>query len=373
MKRIVPLLLAASLMIGLTACGGGSSAPAPEAEKTEEAATESVEATEAEAEAEAEGEAEVVSNGGQTVTIICPYGVGGTADLVGRKYAQVANTIQSDYNFVVNNMTGGDGFAAANYFSEEDPATPDLLIFGYGVCYRHDLGKEFGTEEVDFDRKQMYPIGMVDDRTWILYTTPDQSLESILEKAKNGGVKMSGGNPLSDCHLAFGSLCKLEGGNVTVVPYDGGAAQKKGLMDGEVDVFVGTTQAAQEEVEAGTLIPILAFSDKAFEGFVTPEGPITVATCAGDAKAAELSADIDFSDCILPAGGSLAAHREADQAFIDDMTEIMKGVWEEPEYHEWIASVMLNRFEMYGDEADAFYDEACEKSKKAFANLSGNS
>lgn len=71
---------------------------------------------------------------------------------------------------------------------------------------------------------------------------------------------------------------------MSVVPYDGGANQKKGLTDGEVDVFVGTTQAAKDEVEAGTLIPILAMNDRPFEGFVTPNGAITVPTCAGESK-----------------------------------------------------------------------------------------
>ena len=312
------------------------------------------------------------SNGGETVKIICPYGVGGTADIVARKYGQVANQLQKKYNFIVENMTGGDGFAAATYFADSSTSiNKELLVFGYGVCYRHDLGKEFGTEEVDFDRSEMYPIGTIDDRTWIVYTTPDQSLASILEKAKNGGIKMSGGNPLSDCHLELGSLLALEGGKVSVVPYDGGANQKKGLTDGEVDVFVGTTQAAKDEVEAGTLIPILAISDKAFEGFVTPAGPITVPTVAGDAKAPELSKDIDFSSCILPAGGTLAVHKGADQGFIDEMTSLMKDVWNEPEYNEWIASILLNRFELYGDEAEAFINEACEKAINAYKNLSG--
>ena len=315
-------------------------------------------------------EQEEPSNGGETVKIICGYGAGGTADLVARTYAKTANSIQSDYNFVVENMTGGDGFAAATFFAEEDANTKDLLVFGYGLCYRHDLGKEYGTEEVDFDRTAMKPIGTVDDRTWILYTTPDQTLESILAKAKSEGIKMSGGNPLSDCHLELGSLIALEGGNVMVVSgYEGGAEQKQGLVNGEVDVFVGTTQAAKDEVEAGTLIPILAISDKAFEGFVTPDGPITVPTVAGDAKAPELSADIDFSGCILPAGGTLATHKGADQAFRDDMTNIMKQVWADENYYGWIESVMLNNFQLYGDDAQSFIDEACEKALKAYDNL----
>lgn len=359
-KRILAVALATAMAASLAACGGGSQPAATQAP-----------AAAAPAETQA-AEAEAPSNGGETIKIICGYGTGGTADLLARKFGQVANEIQGDYNFIVENMTGGDGFAAATYFSEEPADTKDLLVFGYGLCYRHDLGKEFGTEEVDFDRKAMYPIGTVDDRTWILYTTPDQTLEGIMEKAKGEGIKMSGGNPLSDCHLELGSLVALEGGKVMVVPYDGGAAQKKGLTDGEVDVFVGTTQAGKDEVEAGTIIPVLAFSDRAFEGFVTPDGPITVPTVVGDAKAPELSADIDFSSCILPAGGTLAVHKGADQAFIDDMTEIMKNVWEEPEFHDWIAEIMLNRFEIYGDDAEAFMDDACAKALAAFGNLSAN-
>lgn len=46
------------------------------------------------------------SNGGETIKIICPYGVGGTADIVARKYGQVANQTQKKYNFIVENMTG---------------------------------------------------------------------------------------------------------------------------------------------------------------------------------------------------------------------------------------------------------------------------
>ena len=312
------------------------------------------------------------SNGGETIKILCGYGVGGTADLVARKYAQVANQIQSKYNFIVENMTGGDGFAAATYFADEDPTTKDLLVYGYGVMYRHDLGKTYGTEEVDFDRTAIYPLGTIDDRTWIVYTTPDQTLESILEKAKNGGIKMSGGNPLSDCHLSFGSLVAMEGGTVQVVPYDGGANQKKGLTDGEVDVFVGTTQAAQDEVEAGTLVPILAMSDTAFEGFVTPDGPITVPTIAGEGQEdPALSTSNDYTSCILPAGGGLATHAGADQAFVDEMIQLTKDVWNEAEYNEWIDSILLNRFELYGDENQAFVDEACQKALDAYKNLSG--
>ena len=348
-KRILALLAAMAMSLSLVACGAKTETPAP--------------GTDAPAAPEAKPGTETVKN-------ICGYGVGGTADLIARTFAQTANENQDKYNFIVENVLGGDGFAAATQFAALDPSEKQLLIFGYGLCFRHDLGKEFGTEIVEFDRYDMYPLGTVDDRSTIVYANPGTTLADIIAKAQNGGIKMSGGNPLSDYHLMLGSLCEMIGGKVQVVPYDGGANQKKGLTDGEVDVFVGTTQAGVEEVEAGTLVPILALTDRAFEGFVTPDGAITVPSIAGDGKASELPAD-DFSSCILPSGGTLACRKGAPQEFIDEMIQIIKDVWNSESYYGWIESVMLNRFELYGDEAQAHYDAACEKSKAAFANMSG--
>ena len=308
---------------------------------------------------------------GEVVKIICPYGVGGTADILARKFAEVATKLHPEYNFIVEQLTGGDGFAAATAFSEEKPSTKDLLVFGYGVAYRHDLGKKYDTEVVDFDRSKIVPLAANDDRTWILYTTPDQSLASVLEKAKTSGIKMSGGNPLSDPHLAFGSLVAIEGGKVMVVPYSGGAAQKKGLIDGEVNVFVGTSQVGQEDVEAGNLIPILAFSEKTFDGFKGPKGAISVPCLAGKGKAPELDPAKDYTGSILPAGGFVAGHAGGDPEWHAKVIQVAKDVWASDEYTNFILSVLLNKFEIYGDDAVKYTNNACDKAIKAFEILSG--
>lgn len=352
-KRATALALAAVMALSLAGCGGGSTSASGSGE----------------AQTEAAGEAQN-AGGGSTIKIVCPYGVGGTADSIARKWALVANN-HSDYNFIVENMTGGDGFQAANWYTDQDPSTTDLLVYGFGVAYRHDLGKQYQTEVVDFDRNDIYPVADIDDRTWIVYAKTGTTLADILDKAKNGGIKMSGGNPLSDPHLALGSLLALDGGTVMTVPYDGGAAQKKGLTDGEVDVFVGTTQAAIEDVEAGTITPILAFSETAFEGFNGPDGAITVPGVAGDGMAPELDASKDYTGSILPSGGFIAVRTGADQAWIDEVAEIAKEVWADPEYADWISEVMLNKNELYKDDAQAFLDEGCAKALSAFELLSG--
>ena len=348
-KRLVCLIMALVMILALAACSTGGT-PAAEGNSSEAA-----------------------SNGsGETVKIICPYGAGGVADLAARKYAEVANKVQSDYNFIVENMTGGDGFAANTFFSEEDPNTKDLLIFGYGVCYRWDGAKKYNTEEVDFDVEKNVPFCTIDDRYYILCAKPGMTLADVLEKAKTEGIKMSGGNPLSDPHLALATLIAAEGGKVQVIPYDGGAEQKKALTDGEVDVFVGGSPVLLADIEGGVLNPILAFSDHPFEGFVGPDGnPITVPCIVGEGKAPELNKDNDYSDSILPAGGGLATHDGCDPAFREAMTEIAKKVWADADFSGWIDSVLLNNFQVYGDDAVKFYAEARQKGIAAYDLLLG--
>ncbi len=369
-KQLLAGVLATFMAASLAACGGSSTtattAAAP-AETQKAAETEKA----GETEKAAETEQKAAAGSGQTVKVICPYGVGGTADIIARKFAEVATKTHPEYNFIVEQQTGGDGFAAATAFTQEDPSTTDLLVYGYGVAYRHDLGKQFNTEVVDFDRSEILPLATVDDRTWILYTTPDQTLAGLIEKSKTGGLKMSGGNPLSDPHLALGSLLAQEGGKVMVVPYDGGAAQKKGLTDGEVDCFVGTTQAAQEDVEAGNLIPVLAFSDKEFTGFTGPDGAITVPSLAGDGMAADLDASKDYTKSILPAGGSIATRKGASQEWQDAVVQVAKDVWATDEYKDFIASILLNDTEIYGQDDVQHYEDACSAAVEAFKLLSG--
>ena len=334
LKRILPLMLALMLMFTLFA---GTSAFAAE-----------------------------------DVKIICPYGAGGVADLVTREYAKAANSVQADYNFVVENLTGGDGFVANDTFSNEDPMTKDLLVIGYGVCYRVDAAEKYQTEEVDFDISKNIPFCTIDDRTWIMFGAPGSTLEDVLAKAKDGGIKMSGGNPLSDPHLALGTLIAAEGGKVQPIPYDGGAEQKKALTDGEVDVFVGGSPVTVADVEAGTLVPLLAFSDHPFEGFVGPDGEAVVVPCiCGDDKAPELNADNDYSASILAGGGGLATHEGCDPAFREAMIEIAKKVWEDEEFSGWVEGALLNNFQKYGDDAVAFFGEAREKAMDAYAILFG--
>ena len=312
-----------------------------------------------------EGGTEITRGG--TIRLLCPFGVGGTADAIMRQFAQIAGDIHPEFNFIVDNMTGGDGFLATAYFTQLPPDTNTLILLGLGTSYRHELGITYGTEVVDFDRHQILPIATIDDRTWIVYANPGTTLEEIIELGRTGTVRMSGGNPLSDPHLAFGSLIAAEGGSLIVIPYDGGALQRQALINNEVDVFVGTTQAGVEEVQAGLIVPILAISEHAFHGFTTPEGPIVVPTVAGPDRHAALAQDHFGS--VIPAGGFIAVRQGASQEWIDMWIEIIQSVWAHPDFYEWKEGIMLNRLELYGPDAVAHWESGILRAMDAFRVL----
>lgn len=306
----------------------------------------------------------------ETVKIIVPYGAGGTADAIARKYGKIASEKFPQYEFVAENKTGGDGFVASAYYQNVNPKSKELFVLGYGNAYRHTLGKKYGTEQVPYDLNKILPLATIDDRTWIVYAKPDFKVENLLAKAKEGTLKMSGGNPLSDPHLALGSLLALENGKVTVVGYDGGAAQKQGLTSGEVDVFVGTTQAGISDVEVGTIVPILAISEKGYSGFKNPNGKIFVPGLVED-KHPALDSNKDYSSSILPAGGFIASRNGADQEWTNKVVEISKTVWATEEYTNWIEEIGLNKFEVYGSDAQALLEDANNKAENAYKLLSG--
>lgn len=303
-----------------------------------------------------------------TIRLIVPLGVGGTSDLVVRKYAAVAGRLFPDFNFIVVNMTGGDGFAGADYFADSSPDAANVFYIHYGGIYRHDIGRAYGTEDVVWDLYNIQSLATIDNRTWIVYVNIGTTLEDILDLARNGTLRMSGGNPLSDPHLAFGSLMVAEGGNVLVIPYDGGAMQRQALINDEVDVWIGTTQAGIEETYAGIMIPILAIADDTVT-FAGPDGDIIVPSVVGGNRHPALSQDHPAS--IIPAGGLISVRRGAPQGWIDLQIEIANAVMSDPEFYGWMHENMLEFHFIFGEDAERYVADASALAMDAFRALRG--
>lgn len=167
MKRILSLVLMLVFVLALVSCGG-------EAKQEENYPT-------------------------KAITLIIPYGAGGTTDLVGRQYA-IALEKQLGQKITVVNQGGASGSVGTKTVLD---AKPD----GYTILFTADsLGTQrvMGISEMSYD--DFVPIQVVANDPKVIvvnktskYETIDQLIEDI--KANPGKVKMSYTGPGGSGHV----------------------------------------------------------------------------------------------------------------------------------------------------------------------------
>ena len=122
----------------------------------------------------------------------------------------------------------------------------------------------------DSIRMRFSPIGVFDDRSYILYVRSDsdfQSLDELIAESRRREIVLSAGAVGADAHLAFGGMIMAAGGESAIASYEGGARQIAALLNQEADVFVGTSQVGMQYVQNGDVLPIATFTSRDYTGF----------------------------------------------------------------------------------------------------------
>jgi tripartite-type tricarboxylate transporter receptor subunit TctC len=289
----------------------------------------------------------------ETVKIIIPYGAGGTHDVVSRRFAEVGSRY-TNAPIIVENVTGGDGIVAAIQFTRKPDDVQELLCTSYGKYYQ----KVVRGDQIQLDLDEIRPIGTFDDRSYILYVRSDapfQDIDALIAESKRREIVLSAGAVGADAHLAFGGLIKAAGGESTIASYEGGAQQIAALLNGEADVFVGTSQVGMQYVNNGSVVPILNFTGKDYTGFDGIVVPNVV--------------DAGYPGSAITGGGFLSVRAGASEQVAQDVEELIRKVWADPDFRDWTEDLGLNVFELYGDELDAHIVEATENARAAAISL----
>lgn len=289
----------------------------------------------------------------KTVKIIIPYGAGGTHDVVSRKFAEVGSKY-TEAPIICENVTGGDGIVAAIQFTQKPEDVRELLCTSYGKYYQ----KVVRGDKIKLDLSEIRPVGVFDDRSYILYSRADgdiDNLEDIIALSKEREVILSAGAVGADAHLAFGGMIETAGGESTIASYEGGAQQIGALLNGEVDVFVGTSQVGMQYVEEGTVLPIATFTDKDYTGFDGIVVPNVV--------------DAGYPKSAITGGGFLSVRAGAGDKTAAEVEELIKKVWDDPEFVDWYSDLGLNVFELYGEELNTHIENAVSNAEIAAKSL----
>jgi tripartite-type tricarboxylate transporter receptor subunit TctC len=289
----------------------------------------------------------------KTVKIIIPYGAGGTHDVVSRRFAEVGSRY-TNAPIIVENVTGGDGIVAAIQFTRKSDDVQELLCTSYGKYYQ----KVVRGDQIRLDLDEIRPIGVFDDRSYILYVSsngPFQDVDDVIAESMRREVVLSAGAVGADAHLAFGGMIEAAGGESVIASYEGGAQQIAALLNGEADVFVGTSQVGMQYVENGDVLPILTFTGSDFTGFEGMVVPNVV--------------DAGYPGSAITGGGFLSVRAGASEQTAQDVEELIRKVWADPDFRDWTEDLGLNVFELYGDELEAHIEEATENARNAAVAL----
>lgn len=196
------------------------------------------------------------------VTIVVPYAVGGTTDIVGRLVAtQIGNALGQP--IVVDNKAGGGGNIGWGAVARSSPDGHTLLTTEMSFT----IAPALGTKQPFDPKKDFTHIITAAAAPHVLVinpAVPAKTLQEFIAHAKANPGKLnygSGGNG-TNTHLG-GELFKREAQvDLVHVPYKGAGAVLQDLMGGQVQALVTSLPTALPHIKSGKLRALVVTADR---------------------------------------------------------------------------------------------------------------
>ncbi|WP_251366947.1 tripartite tricarboxylate transporter substrate binding protein [Polynucleobacter sp. MG-Unter2-18] len=197
------------------------------------------------------------------ITIVVPYGAGGSADSRSRQLAQKMSLILKQ-PFVIDNKPGAGGNIGTEFIAK---AAPDGYTIGMGNFAPMAVNKTlFGNLRYD-PETDLTPIILIEKGPLILVVNPNSPYKTIQDivaaaKAKPGTLTFSSGGIGGSHQLSAELFMQNAGIQMIHVPYKSGSAALTDLMAGNVDMMFDQMYSAVPNIKADKLRPIAITSKK---------------------------------------------------------------------------------------------------------------
>ena len=197
------------------------------------------------------------------ITVVVPYGAGGSADSRSRQLAQKMSLILKQ-PFVIDNKPGAGGNIGTEFVAR---AAPDGYTIGMGNFAPLAVNKTlFGTLRYD-PETDLSPIILIEKGPLILVVNPNSQYKSIQDivaaaKAKPGTLTFSSGGIGGSHQLSAELFMQNADIKMIHIPYKSGSAALTDLMGGNVDMMFDQMYSAVPSIKADKLRPIAITSKK---------------------------------------------------------------------------------------------------------------
>jgi tripartite-type tricarboxylate transporter receptor subunit TctC len=262
----------------------------------------------------------------EAVTVVCPWAVGGVADVVNRKAATYGVEVLGQPILATNELGAGGNVALTNYLKNQ-PNSYNLIFGGEGAF--SIAPNVDGADAIQFTYADYEPIINLYSSIFVLTSDAKlniKDLDALKAYAQGKKLKVAvNGVAGSEAFLAK-ALAKDLGITLELVSYNGANLALDAASKGETAFAISHQSQARGSVEAGILNPVVVFDEKGVnnEVFKNVKG------------VGEYGYTAYFRNrCFI------LARKGTDQKVVDKVRNAYLTILEKPEMREFYKSMMI--------------------------------
>lgn len=197
----------------------------------------------------------------RAVTLVIPFGAGGSHDLTARALSSVAPQYLSQ-PLLVQLRPGGGGAIASDMVAKSKPEGYTLLFGAPGPNSTLPAveGRSHGPDT-------LAAVAKINESPNLMIARPDRPYKSLKElvewaRANPGKLTYAHTGPWGAADVPMKQLMKDTGIQAQLVPYDGGGPALLAVLGGHVDASGSLTAQALPHIRAGKLVPLAVMGTK---------------------------------------------------------------------------------------------------------------
>jgi tripartite-type tricarboxylate transporter receptor subunit TctC len=190
----------------------------------------------------------------RSMTMVVPFGAGGSSDAIGRILADGLSS-QLHHSVIVENVGGAGGMSGTSRVAR---ALPDGYQFVLGNVGTHAQNQSLYRKPLYNVETDFAPVALIADQSLVLVARKDFPANNFQEfmayaKANQAKLRYSSAGTGGSNHLACLLLNSAIGIDVTHVPYRGGGQAMQDLLAGQVDYQCPSLPTAIPQVVGKTV------------------------------------------------------------------------------------------------------------------------
>jgi tripartite-type tricarboxylate transporter receptor subunit TctC len=195
------------------------------------------------------------------VTMVVPFGAGGSVDVIGRVFATRLSEVLGK-PIIVENIVGSGGMAGV---SRVVKAAPDGYQFVLGTVGTHAYNQTLYKKPLYNAATDFAPVALIAESPIVLIVRndlPAGNLHDFITYAKANQARMQYGSAGagSGSHISCVLLNSVIGLNITHIPYRSSPLAMQDMIAGLIDYQCPTVTAAIPQIQGNQVTPIAIFT-----------------------------------------------------------------------------------------------------------------